>query len=411
MPNQGIVTFPGNFLWGAATSSYQVEGDNFNSDWWEWEYRIGLREKCGHACRHYALYKEDFDLARSLNHNAHRLSIEWSRVQPEPDTFSDSQIEHYLEVVEYLKASYLEPIITLHHFTNPLWLAKLGGWENRKSVDYFLDYVSKIVQLLSNKVKYWVTINEPNVYIHHSYILGQWPPQEKSLHKARRVLSNLILAHTRAYQLIHDIYRTARLKAPYVTIAQNMQAFVPCIPTFRNRLAVCLRNNLYNFGIIDRLTRGRSLDIIGINYYSRTLVEVQKWRLKNMLLDDCRMHHSKARKNSLGWDIYPEGLYSILLRLKRYKLPIVILENGICTQDDILRWDFIREHLYKVNQAMQKGCNILGYFYWSLMDNYEWDQGFRPRFGLIEVDYRTYKRTVRESAKHFASVCKSFGLG
>lgn len=252
---------------------------------------------------------------------------------------------------------------------------------------------------------YWVTINEPLVYVYHAYILGTWPPQAKSLLKARQVADNLVRAHIKAYKLIHGIYRDNQLAAPAVSIAKNMPAFVACRQDIKDRLSVYLRDRFFNFNLLDKLAH--FLDFIGVNYYSRTLIEVEKWNPANLMSDNCRNNHHPLPKNSMGWDIYPQGLYSVLMKLKRYNLPVIILENGICTGDDNLRWDYIKEHLKNLRRAMDEGVNVEGYIYWSLMDNYEWDKGFWPRFGLIEVDYNTYRRTVRESARKFAAVCKT----
>jgi len=399
--------FPQKFLWGAASSAYQVEGNNLHSDWWDWEKRIGLKEVSGEACRHYQLYKQDFIQAKELGHNAHRLSIEWGRVEPLEGDFSDKEIAHYLDVVLTLKELGIEPIVTLHHFTNPWWLAELGGWQNRKAIDYFLRYTEKIVSGLCEHVRFWVTINEPMVYIYFSYILGDWPPQKKSFFCAKSVFDNLVKAHLGAYRLIHRIYAEKTKNRPLVSLAKNLQAFVRWGDSLSNRCAVYLRNTFFNFKIIERLKRSNALDFIGINYYTRMLVDAKSWGLRSLLLDTHEGKDSGVKKNSLGWDIYPQGLYDLLLSLKRFKLPLMILENGICTADDNLRWDFIRQHLKKLHLAMDAGVDILGYIYWSLLDNYEWDKGFAPRFGLIEVDYKTYTRRIRESAKKFAQVCKS----
>lgn len=402
-----MIVFPQGFLWGAATSAHQVEGDNINNDWWEWEKSADLKETSGPACRHYEFFKEDFDLAQSLNHNCHRFSIEWSRVCLSKSEFSFRELSHYREVVLALKERGLEPIISLHHFTNPLWFAKLGGWENPKSPEYFLYFVRKVVEEFADKVKYWATINEPMVYVYHSYVIGAWPPQKKSFLKARRVTDNLIAAHIQAYKLIRDIYKNKNLPLPQVSIAKNMQAFVPCKNTFRDRLAVYLRDKSFNFNILDKLAKAKTLDFIGVNYYTRSLVETSNWSINNLLTRTCQDNHSLLPKNSMGWDIYPDGLYDLLLRLKKYNLPVMILENGICAEDDRKRWDFICQHLKSISLAMAKGVKVLGYIYWSLLDNFEWDKGFGPCFGLIDVDYVTFRRTVRESAKKMSLVCKT----
>jgi len=401
-----MIKFPQNFLWGAATSAYQVEGDNTNADWWQWEKNTG-RENSGPACRHYQFYEQDFNLAKSLNHNAHRLSIEWSRIEPQEGKFSEGQLKHYIDVILSLKTRNIEPLVTLHHFTNPVWFSKLGGWENRGCVVKFLRYCDFLTRSLAKYVHYWVTINEPTVYISHAYILGVWPPQVKSLLKAKRVQDNLIWAHIKAYRRIHKIYKELNLLKPSISISQNMQAFVPCTANLKNRFAAYFRDKWYNFGFLDKIMRHKTLDFIGVNYYSRQLVELRKLGIGNLAMDVCKNNHHPVKKNSLGWDIYPEGLYELLLKLKIYGLPLIITENGICTQDDNLRWDYIYEHLRNIHLAMEKGANVTGYLYWSLMDNFEWDKGFGPRFGLIDIEYNTYKRTVRGSARKFACICKT----
>lgn len=402
-----MIKFPKDFFWGAATSAYQVEGQNTNSDWWEWEKKVGLKEPSGEACRHYTLYKQDFDLARSLNHNAHRLSIEWSRIEPQDGCFSSQAIEHYKDVVHSLRELNIEPVVTLHHFTNPIWFAKLGGWSNEEAVRYFLRYVEKIVEALCFDVKFWVTINEPLVYVYYSYIVGEWPPEEKSLTKARKVINNFSLAHIKTYRVIHNIYNKKILPRVSVSIAQNVRAFEVYSPSLKNIFAAYLRNKKFNFDFIDKLARAKAIDFIGINYYTRESVEARGLRLRNLFLDVSCANQDKFKKNSLGWDIYPEGLYKLLIKLKKYHLPIFILENGICTDNDSERWDFIYEHLKNVHLAIEEGVHILGYIYWSLIDNFEWDKGFGPRFGLIDVNYKTYARTIRESALKFARTAKT----
>ncbi len=398
-----MLKFPQDFLWGAATSAYQVEGDNVNSDWWQWEKDTG-RENSGRACRHYEFYEQDFDLAKSLNHNAHRLSVEWSRIEPEEGKFSEGELKHYLDVILSLRRRNIEPLVTLHHFTNPVWLSKRGGWENRGAVTHFLRYCDFLTRSLAKYVRYWVTINEPNVYISHAYIMGVWPPQARSYLKAKAVEDNFVSAHIKAFGLIHKIYKELGLSEPSIGIAQNMMAFLPCTPNLKNRLAATLRDKWYNFGFLDKITRSKATDFIGVNYYSRQLVEARKWGIASLAMDVCKEGHHPVKKNSLGWDIYPQGLFELLLKLKKYGLPIIITENGICTPDDNLRWEYIQAHLKNIHLAMGKGVNVAGYLYWSLMDNFEWDKGFGPRFGLIDIDYNTYKRTIRESARKFAQV-------
>jgi beta-glucosidase len=399
-----MMKFPQSFFWGAATSSYQVEGNNSNADWWQWEKETG-KVNSGAACRHYELFEQDFDLAKSLNHNAHRLSIEWSRIEPEEGKFSQKELKHYLDVILALRARNIEPVVTLHHFTNPLWLSSSGGWLNREVRTYFARYCNFVCRGLAEHVRYWITINEPTIYYSHAYIFGFWPPQVKSLFKAKQVEDNLAGGHIRAYRLIHEIYKEKNLPQPSVSIAQNVMAFVPCVQSLKNRWAAAIRHKWYNLGFLERIRN--YLDFIGVNYYSRQLVDLKGWGIANLAWDVCRDNHLPVRKNSLGWDIYPQGLEEVLLKLKKFNLPVMVTENGICTADDGLRWEYVSAHLKSVYLAMEKGVNVIGYLYWSLMDNFEWDKGFSPRFGLIDIDYSTYKRTVRESAKKFAQVSKT----
>ncbi|MDD5138244.1 MAG: glycoside hydrolase family 1 protein [Candidatus Omnitrophica bacterium] len=401
-----MMKFPKDFLWGSALSAYQAEGDNKFSDWWSWEIETG-KERSGRACRHYEFYEQDFELAGSLNHNAHRLSIEWGRIEPQEGNFSEEGLNHYLGVIASLKKRHIEPIVTLHHFTNPAWLSRRGGWEKKGSVDAYLRYCRFVVRALAGQVHYWVTINEPTVYVSHAYIFGVWPPQARSYLKAKIVGDNLASAHIRAYRLIHDLYGELSLPGPSVGLAQYTQAFYPCTQSLKDRLAAGLRDRWFNFGFLDKLARHHALDFIGMNYYSRQVVELKKWGWSHWAMDVCEKNHHPAMKNSLGWDIYPEGLSALLLKLKKYNLPVIITENGICTEDDRQRWEYIYRHLEHIHFAIEKGVPVVGYLYWSLLDNFEWDKGFSPKFGLIGIDYDTYERSVRESARKFAAVCKT----
>jgi len=405
-----MVSFPKNFYWGAATSAHQVEGNNSNSDWWDFEARKALKFPSLDACRHYELFRQDFDIAKELNHNAHRFSIEWARIQPKAGEFSQEAIEHYRQVLDALRERGIEPVVTLHHFTNPLWFSELGGWANHASQKYFLNYVEKVATAFADKVRFWVTINEPMVYLYHSYILATWPPQEKSYKKAGLLLKNLGDAHIKAYRLIHKIYKEKKLDSCYVSIAQNVQFFVRGTPTLKNSIALFLRDRVFNFALINKFVRHNALDFIGINYYTRGIVDVEGWLIRVLLYDAAKNPRTGLPKNSLGWDIFPDGLHNLLMRFKKYRLPVFILENGICTDDDSLRWEYIRQHLLSLNRAMRKGVEVWGYIYWSLLDNFEWDKGFAPRFGLVDIDYNNQQRTIRESARKFAEVCRTGNL-
>jgi beta-glucosidase len=401
-----MIQFPKDFLWGAATSAYQVEGNNSNADWWPWEIK-SAKECSKEACRHYELYPQDFDLAQELNHNAHRLSIEWARIEPQEGKFSPEELKHYEDVILALRSRGIEPVVTLHHFTNPIWFSQSGGWENKRSAKRFFKYCEYVVRTLAKHVGIWVTINEPSIYASHSYIFGTWPPQTKSVWKTKAVYDNMAWAHIQSYRQIHKIYKDLGLARPSVGLAHHISAIVPCTNKLRDRVAVRLRKKWFHFGILDEIAHEQAMDFVGLNYYSRQQVETKNWSLGSLIWDTCQSNHDPCTKNALGWDIYPKGLYLILKDLKKYDVPVLITENGICTADDSQRWQFICDHLKSIHQAMQEGVNVKGYMYWSLMDNFEWAFGYAPRFGLIEINYQTFQRTVRESARKYAAVCKT----
>jgi beta-glucosidase len=351
------------FFWGAATSAYQVEGNNHN-DWSEFERARGL-EQSGVACDHYNRFNEDFDIARGLKHNAHRLSIEWSRIEPRENEWNEEEIKHYQQVVYSLKRKNIEPFVTLWHWTLPLWLRDKDGWLSTDSIELFERYVEVMIKALP-EVKYWVTINEPNVYSSHGYMKGNWPPGIHSLSKFFRVNRKLVLAHTKAYKIIKDLREDAN-----VGIAHNMIYF--------SSIGSKLKNHFWNEWHLDKI--GQCQDFIGINYYFSD-------RKTDSVSD-------------MGWSIDPEGFYEVLKSVKRYNKPVFVLENGIADAKDERRGAFIRDHIGAMKQAMEDGVDIRGYFYWSLLDNFEWDSGFKPRFGLTEIDYKTQRRILRKSASDY----------
>lgn len=385
--------FPSDFMWGAATSSHQVEGDNFFNDWWEWEQKGKTKEPSGFACRHYDLYPQDFRIAAELNHNTHRFSVEWSRIEPEEGKFNRQELRHYQDMVVALKAQHLEPIVTLNHFTLPLWFSRKRGWLNPKADFYFLRYLEKIVIALCPYVRYWVTFNEPLVYVYNAYMKGIWPPEEHSCLKAKLVINNLARAHLAAYRQIKKIYQEKFLSEPQISIAKHLREFISYGGNPYHRLLAGLKDYFFNFWLLDRLWRRGSLDFLGVNYYTVDFIPAAKGPSENL------------SQSNLNWPIYPQGLFNLLLRLRRYRLPVFILENGISTDNDALRWNFIQQHLKSLYQASQEGVKIIGYLYWSLLDNFEWEKGFLPHFGLVEIDYQTFRRSIRGSARRFARVC------
>lgn len=417
--------FPNGFLWGSATSSHQVEGNNKNNDWWGWESEGKVKEASGKACNQYELFRNDFKLAKSLNHNAHRFSLEWSRIQPKEGEFNQEAINHYKEVIKNLRSLRIIPIVTINHFTLPIWFFERGGWLGEESGRIFAGYAEKVAEELGEDITYWLTVNEPEGNINSAYITGDWPPGEKSLAKASKAFVMLLRAHCLAYKAIHGVYKKKKWPAPKVSFAKFTIAYSPCRPgSFSDKFASKLRHYYVNKLFIDSLIKGwciapgmpptvlpvkRSLDFIGLNYYSRDYIHLDKILGSNIFGYVCSLPHHKdsGKRNYLGWELYPEGLYKLLMEFSRYKLPILITENGICTNSDFDRIDFIKGHLKQVIRAIKDGAPIFGYLYWSLIDNFEWSHGFGPRFGLIEVDYGTQRRIVRPSARIYADIIKN----
>lgn len=422
---ENVYKFPKNFLWGAATSSHQVEGNNTLNDWWQWEKEHKVKTRSLDACDHYARFESDFDLAKEISHNAHRFSIEWSRLQPARHHWNQSEFKHYERVIKALKDRGIEPVVTLHHFTNPAWFSKIGDWTNPRSVDYFGEYVKRCVHAFGMDVNYWVTINEPMVYIYLSYITGEWPPGGRSSRNALKVLKHFLLAHVRAYQIIHEASKGRGMKKPQVGFAQHMMVATPCRPqSMFDKLSAWLRNEMFNHLFSDALYRGflfipgvyceplalpKSFDFLGLNYYTRDYIHFAGFGFPEIFGDVCSIkhHESSGPRNKMGWEIYPKGLFDILLQLKRYEVPVIVTENGICTDDDTQRKFFIHRNLVEVSRAIEKKVPVVGYLYWSLLDNFEWAYGFGPRFGLIDVNYTTQERQIRESARYYSKVCQS----
>jgi len=394
-----IYKFPRNFLWGVAISSYQTEGNNLNSDWYTWE-KLGKIEdgsSSGRACDFYHRYQEDIDLAKKMNLNSFRLSIEWSRIEPTKGKFNEKEIEHYKNVLLYLKKNNFKVFLTLWHFTLPNWLAEIGGWENRKSIFYFCRYTEKIVKNFSDLADFWITLNEPVMYTGSAYLTGIWPPEKRSLFNAIKVFNHLVKAHKKAYQIIHRLIPQAQ-----VGLAQNVVYFhAPQNPIDQHLSWIF--NFFYN-KLFYLLTK-KDHDFIGLNYYYSYLVS--NLRLAKKLR---RLAVRSLKKKYIKVEIYPKGIYRVIKMFKKYNLPIYITENGLDDESDQKRPIFIREHLKWLHYGIKKGIDIRGYLYWSLIDNFEWQEGFEPRFGLIEVDYQTLERKPRQSAWLYAKIAKENGF-
>jgi beta-glucosidase len=406
--------FPKRFLWGASTAAHQVEGGTHNQ-WTEWELEnakslataaeyhyhdldswdfIEKQAKSpdnyvsGEAADHYNRYEEDFDILTKLNMNAYRFSVEWSRIEPEEDAWNVEAIEHYKQYIAALKKRDIEPVITLFHFTLPIWFTAKGGFTKRANVKYFVRFAERILSELGQDIRYVITINEPEVYAFESYYLGHWPPNQMSKRSLWRVLNNLAYAHNSAAKVIHQMNRRYK-----VSIAKNSNYFYAGDDAFLSRQTADKMQYFQDDYILKKVVK--HCDFLGVNFYFANRIY------------GYRIHNPDERMSDMGWDLSPAAIEQALERLhEKYKLPLMITENGLADAKDEHRKWWIMHTLLAMQRAMDNGVELLGYLHWSLLDNFEWDKGKWPRFGLVAVDYKTQKRIVRPSAVWYGTVLK-----
>jgi beta-glucosidase len=414
MQKKPQLSFPKKFLWGAATSAHQVEGNTHNQ-WtvWEFEHTLSLATQASYqyeeldnwprikaaakdpnnyvsakGADHYNLYEQDFDLLKKMNMNALRFSIEWSRIEPKEGVWDAKEIEHYKRYVDELRQRKIEPIVTLFHFTLPVWFGEMGGFEKRRNVKYFTRYADKIIRELGINIRYVVTINEPEVYATASYLMGHWPPSQMSKRQTWRVMNNLAYAHNQAAKTIHAINRRYK-----VSIAKNTSYVYAGDNAWLSRLSASVLQYVRDDYFLKKVVK--QCDWLGVNYYFSDRVY------------GYRVHNPDQKLSDLGWDLSPENIQFALERLhEKYDLPIIITENGLADADDSQRQWWITQTLLAMQKSMKNGVKLEGYLHWSLLDNFEWDKGFWPRFGLAAVDYRTKSRTLRPSAVWFGKIIK-----
>lgn len=414
MQKKPNLKFPKGFLWGASTSAHQVEGGNHNQ-WtvWEQENAKSLATQAvhhysdlpgwekskrlattpanyisGRAVDHYRLYKADFDLLEQMHMNAFRFSVEWSRIEPEEGAWNAEALAHYKEYVVELKRRKIEPVLTLFHFTLPVWFYEKGGFEKQKNIQYFVRFAEKVMTELGSSIRYVITINEPGVYVSESYGQGAWPPNMQSRPASLKVLRNLATTHNRTARAVKRIQSRAK-----VSIAYNSSYVYAGDDAKLSRTSAAIlqwSNDDYFLGKVRK-----HCDFLGVNYYFSNRVY------------GYRVHNPNQQLSDLGWDCAPENLEYVLVRLwDKYKLPIMITENGIADSDDALRQKWLTKTITAMHNAMESDVQLLGYLHWSLMDNFEWAYGRWPRFGLAAIDYRDLSRTLRPSAQWFGKVIK-----
>lgn len=371
------IDFPKEFYWGAATSSHQIEGNNWN-DWSRWELSENRKNELlkkglkpldfysGNAVDSYNQYNLDFAFAKRFGHNCTRLSIEWSRIEPEEGWFNQKEIDHYLNVIESSISNGLEPFVTLWHFTNPVWFADKGGWTNSKSVEYFARYSKKMANIFKGKVKFYITLNEPVVALNQGYLMKYWPPMQRNPINWYKGLQNMLKAHSFAYTSMKEVDPSIQ-----VGIAHHMVWSKIYKDSLYAKINKTLTDYIMNdYFLVKDLDKH---DFIGLNYYFWNPIGLEK------------EERAKLTKNDMGWDLVPEGLYQIMKALNKFDKPIYITEHGLADADNSHRPLYIKESLDFMKKAINEGVDLRGYMHWSLLDNFEWAEGFAPKFGLIEV--------------------------
>ena len=348
----------------------------------------------------------------SLNQNALRTGIEWSRIIPEENVVDEEELEHYHKVLESMKKNKLTGFINIYHFTIPLWFERKGGFLKNKNLRYF-EYYCEVLAKNFPEVHFWNTINEPGVVPLLGYLYGEFPPRKKSLLAFAKVYRNMIKAHALAYNKIKE-YNPKSQVGIVKTIPYFYQKYHS---RFWKKWVVSLMDSAYNQVMFNALSRGKlpflpfitrkwikdSSDFFGLNYYDPVYVNFKFGIPRSM---NFKLPEQKDI-TQMGWGIFPEGIYEDIMRVKsEFKGPIYITENGIATLQDEQRQKFILSHLLQVHRAIQAGADVKGFFYWSSFDNWEWAEGFEPRFGLIGIDYKTKKREIRDSAKIYGQIAK-----
>lgn len=419
MDNQGTNHEGGfssdNFLWGVATSAFQLEGSP-HADWTSWDEALSRNPN---VTNHYSLYKADLALLKELGVNSYRFSLEWSRIQPRENVWDDQAMAHYQEIIDILISNNIEPMLTLHHFTHPLWFIKRYPWHEKESVEKFLLFAEKVVRTLRG-VRYWITFNEPYVLVLAGYFEGCTPPAIKDASLGVKALTNILKSHGKTYDIIHAGIADAK-----VSVAHNMAALTPWSRwNPLDKLLARLARYFYNHSLVDAFYSGKlnvkfpfrkeieielpikdKLDFFGVNYYTR--IHIRFNPLKKMGIEMRHRDIDGYGLTDMGWEIHPRGLEKVLRYASRLQVPLIITENGIATRDGEKKIKFMKRHVDVIEKCIREGMDIRGYFYWSLIDNYEWLQGLDARFGLYKVDFETLERKPTNAAAYYSYLIRN----
>ncbi len=424
----GTMQFPPTFIWGTATAAHQVEGDCTNN-WSAFEKgsnadgkpNIKDNQQSGSACDHWNRYPEDIKLIKELGVSHYRFSVEWSKIQPEQDIFDEAVLLHYSKMIDRLIENDITPVLTLHHFTHPLWFDSLGAFEKEENILFFISFCERVFKEFSSKVNFWCTINEPGVVATQGYFSGMFPPGKKDSQLSAVVLKNLLDAHVKAYHVLKKMENGPGSK---IGLVKNINQFDPWRRWhLLDWIISNAVNHFYNDSTLDFLRTGifkiripglawvyhknidaiGSTDFFGLNYYSHNHLKMQFSYREPFTMQ----YPDGDILTDMPYTIYGEGMYRAIESVSALNVPIIITENGVADAADDRRKLYIQRYLYAVSRAIEDGFDIQGYFYWSLMDNFEWAFGYDMKFGLYAVDYKTQERTLRKGAEAFIDIVKS----
>ncbi|MEW5742118.1 MAG: glycoside hydrolase family 1 protein [Myxococcota bacterium] len=422
---------PKGFLWGTATAAHQIEGGNDN-DWTEWEmgtfpdgtpHIVGATPS-GQACDSWNRFDEDLAAMQQLGATTYRFSVEWSRLEPTEGAWDAAAMARYRDWTVRLRAAGIEPMVTLHHFTLPKWVAAKKGFETTDTQAAFEAFARRVGDELKDTVDFWCPFNEINVYAAQGYLGGIWPPGVKDDTTLQvTVMANMLKAHAKATAALREVDTVdadGDGKATVITTAHHVRIFQPASHSVLDTAVAGLTDDVANEAIPRALKTGHiyfavpnpvvdehvdglagSIDVLSLNYYTRDIV---RGDLGSAALSQSYFKSGRP-KNDLGWDRYPDGLYLMLKRFSSYGWPLYVSENGTADADDAFRSEYLAQHVAAIERAVKEGADVRGYYHWSLMDNFEWAEGYTASFGLFRVDFGgTFARTARPSANDFRTI-------
>lgn len=417
------ISFSPDFLWGFGSSAYQVEGNCTNNNWSIWEqgsFDDGISHvsaPSGDACDHWNRYKEDIALLKETGARAFRFSVEWSKIEPSEGTYDESALDHYEDVCKELVAHNIKPVITLHHYTDPIWFMDKGGFEYHENIQYYVRFCEKVFERLHPYVHLWFTFNSPSGYATKGYLKGTVPPAKQDMQLMGEVLKNLLDAHVQTYWALKAINWSSQ-----IGILKNIYQLEPWgYYNPLDRLAASMGNYITNTCIYNFFTTGvfqlyipgkvnvyhenqnamNSLDFIGLNYYSHAY-------MSNFQLTH---HPEEPQTQNPMYTLYPEGIYRAIKELHKkiarpLNIPMYVTENGIATDDDELRREHAQRYLYAISRAISEGYDVRGYIHWALLDNYEWGS-YEKHYGIYTVDFTTQQRSLKPGADYLLQVIQN----